>query len=208
MQRFILGVDEAGRGPLAGPVAVGVVLAPADFDMLAHFPGLDDSKKLLPEKRDELYALLQERVAAGELQFCVRFSSHTTIDTIGISKAVRRAVWSGVRRLAPREASLAVQENESPRVRVLLDGLLKAPPEYEQETVIGGDSLVPAISLASVAAKVARDRLMARLAKRFPDYGFDAHKGYGTPEHFAAIERLGLCEIHRRTFIHSPIEEA
>jgi ribonuclease HII len=193
MKRFVIGVDEAGRGPLAGPVAVGVVRVPARYNIKKNFPGLDDSKKLSPQKREELFALLKKRAALGELQFCVRFSSHTVIDTVGITRAVRRAAWSGVRALA----------QESHEVRVMLDGLLTAPPEYEQETVIHGDALVPAISLASVAAKVVRDAYMRRLGKRFPEYNFQIHKGYGTARHRAAIAQFGLCEVHRQSFCKS-----
>jgi ribonuclease HII len=190
MQRFIVGVDEAGRGPLAGPVAVGVVRAPANYDFKKNFPGLNDSKKLSPEKREYLFGVLVERVAMGEIQFCVRFSSHGVIDSVGISRAVRRAAWSGVRALAP----------DAEHARVLLDGLLNAPPEYEQETIVHGDSLVPIISLASIAAKVSRDRVMCRLSKKFPDYNFDIHKGYGTAKHHSAIQEFGLCVLHRRTY--------
>ncbi len=190
MQHFIVGVDEAGRGPLAGPVAVGVVLVPVRYNLKKNFPGLDDSKKLSAKVREELFGLLKEKAAKDEVRFCVRFSSNEMIDRIGITRAVRRAVWSGVRTLAP----------EPKNVRVFLDGLLLAPPEYSQETVIHGDSLIPAISLASIAAKVSRDRLMCRLAKKYPAYGFELHKGYGTKAHYQALKKCGVCEIHRKTF--------
>lgn len=187
----IIGVDEAGRGPLAGPVAVGVVIADEGFDFLASFPGLNDSKKLSEKRREEIFTLLLERTQAEELSFCVKAVDALTIDRVGIAKAVRSAVHAGVRSLAP-EPSLA---------RVYLDGLLKAPEEYEQETVVHGDGLVPAIMLASVAAKVTRDRLMVKLAEEYPAYGFDRHKGYGTKAHYKAITLYGPCELHRRTFL-------
>lgn len=189
--RFILGVDEAGRGPLAGPVAVGVVRVPEGFDIKKNFPGADDSKKLSETVREELYKEMEARKKAGEIDFCVRLSSAKMIDTKGITAAVRSAVWSGVRFIAENPVS----------VKVFLDGLLLAPPEYEQETIIKGDALVPVISLASVAAKVRRDRLMKRLALQYPEYAFEVHKGYGTKRHYEAIGKWGLTDIHRRSFL-------
>jgi ribonuclease HII len=191
MRGFIVGVDEAGRGPLAGPVAAGVVLVPARYNLRKQFPGLDDSKKLSAKKREKLFEILKGKAIRGELRFCVCYSSHATIDRLGITRAVKRAVWNGVRKLAL----------EPNNVRVLLDGLLLAPPEYAQKTIIHGDALEPAISLASIAAKVSRDRLMCRLAKKYPEYGFEIHKGYGTKAHYVALKRHGLCKIHRTTFI-------
>jgi ribonuclease HII len=190
VREFILGVDEAGRGPLAGPVAVGVVRVPVRFNLRRAFPGLNDSKQLSPKKRTELYDEAVARARAGELAFCIRLSGAHYIDTFGITRAVRRGVWGGVRALAPDPAE----------VKVFLDGLLAAPPEYRQETIIGGDALVPAISLASVMAKVRRDKLMERMAQLYPKYVFDQHKGYGTEAHYRAIRRHGLCDIHRKSF--------
>lgn len=191
MARVIIGVDEAGRGPLAGPVAVGIVAVMSRLNLARMFPGLDDSKKLSPQKREEIYIEAAGRARAGELSFCVRFSGSAYIDRFGIVRAVRRGVWSGVRSLAPNPAD----------AKVFLDGLLKAPPEYKQKTIIGGDALMPVISLASVVAKVRRDRLMERLAQQYPEYFFEQHKGYGTKKHLAAIGEFGLCDIHRRTYL-------
>lgn len=189
MAEWLIGVDEAGRGPLAGPVAVGVVALPPGFDVLHELPGVKDSKLLSRQKREIIFDAVQKRAAQGDLAYCVRLSGNAYIDTYGISRAVRRAVWSGVRRLGdPAEST------------VLLDGLLRAPEEYRQRTVVGGDLRVPVISLASVLAKVTRDRLMERMSARYPQYGFEQHKGYGTPEHRLAIRRHGLCDIHRRTY--------
>lgn len=196
--RFVLGVDEAGRGPLAGPVAVGAVAVPEMFDVTREFPGLRDSKLLSAAKRDELFGLLEDRMARGDVRYAVEFETAEIIDRHGISHAVREALARAVNTLAP-DAAL---------VRIKLDGSLKAPPEYAQETIINGDELVPIISLASVAAKVVRDRLMVQLSRMYPDYGFEQHKGYGTSAHYAAIAMLGPCAIHRRSFLHldSPIE--
>jgi len=188
----MLGVDEAGRGPLAGPVAVGVVAVPEGFDVAREFPGVADSKKLSEKKREEIYALLAARTAAGDTRYAVEFEDALTIDREGIAVAVRRALARGVNALAP-DASL---------VRIQLDGALHAPAEYEQETIINGDELVPLISLASIAAKVKRDHLMRLFAEKYPEYGFDAHKGYGTKAHYEMLAEHGLCAIHRRSFIH------
>lgn len=189
---YILGVDEAGRGPLAGPVSVGIVKIKEGFDLLEVFPGLNDSKKLSEKKREALYATLQEEIKKGNVQAVVCLSSETMIDEKGIAYAVRHALGRGVRKLMP----------DPSEGKIFLDGSLKAPPEYEQETVIGGDALIPAIMLASVAAKVTRDRLMHKLALDHPLYGFEVHKGYGTKAHLAAIREHGQCAIHRSSFIH------
>lgn len=190
--QFVLGVDEAGRGPLAGPVSVGVVAVEEGFDVAAEFPGVADSKKLSEKKREKIFEILEARAAVGDVRYVVEFESNDTIDTEGIAVAVRRALWRGVNSLAP-DAALAT---------VLLDGSLKAPPEYAQKTIVGGDATVPLISLASVAAKVVRDRLMTQLAKEYPNYAFEIHKGYGTKKHYEALKEHGLCVIHRQSFIH------
>lgn len=187
---MVMGVDEAGRAPLAGPVSVGFVLVPYNFDVLKEFPGVKDSKQLTELKREKIYDELLERKKNGDVPFCVRFSDHLYIDEYGITRAVKHAIISGTRYLSSREEG----------VTILLDGLLYAPSKYEQETIINGDELVPIISLASIAAKVERDRLMKKMAKKFPDYGFERHKGYPTKAHYAAIREFGLCEIHRRSY--------
>ncbi|MBI2613017.1 ribonuclease HII [Candidatus Kaiserbacteria bacterium] len=190
MVHYLIGVDEAGRAPLAGPVSVGAVIVPETFDVLKMFPEVKDSKLLSPKKRDEIYEEAEARMKTGELSFCVRFADHAYIDEFGITRAVRKAVQRCVSALS-----------SSPEgVRILLDGLLYAPSRYEQETIIHGDALVPIISLASIVAKVRRDRLMTKFAKRFPNYGFEIHKGYPTELHREAIRRFGLCEIHRVSY--------
>ena len=188
----MLGVDEAGRGPLAGPVAVAVVAVPEGFDVAREFPGVADSKKLSAKKREALFQMLEMHAAAGTARFSVELESAVTIDTDGIAIAVERAVARGVYALA-RDAT---------SVRVQLDGALRAPANYAQETIIHGDATVPLISLASIAAKVTRDRLMNELSKTYPLYGFERHKGYGTKAHYAALHKHGLCVLHRRSFIH------
>ena len=187
---FVLGVDEAGRGPLAGPVAVGVVLAPEGFDFLTVFPGLNDSKKLSEKKREALFTKLVECSAAGELQVAVVLKSAKEIDGRGIAVVIRNAVAEAVQKLLP----------DPTKGKVWLDGSLKAPDGYVQETVIGGDGLVPAIMLASIAAKVSRDRHMVRLATKYPGYDFEKHKGYGTASHIKVIREIGLSDLHRKSF--------
>jgi ribonuclease HII len=192
----MLGVDEAGRGPFAGPVSVGVVAVPEGFDVAKEFVGVADSKKLSEKKREKIFEMLVARVALGDARFTVEFESAKVIDEDGIAVAVRRALWRGVNKLAP----------DSALVHVKLDGALKAPPEYSQETIINGDELIPLISLASIAAKVTRDRLMIKLAKEYPEYQFEKHKGYGTVLHYEMLKKYGLCDIHRHSFIHLDIK--
>ncbi|HVY72476.1 MAG TPA: ribonuclease HII [Candidatus Paceibacterota bacterium] len=194
MKEFLIGVDEAGRGPLAGPVSVGIVAVPYDFDIKTAFPGVADSKVLSETKRELLFERLLELQAEKVVSYTIVFASAETIDREGITKAVLDSIYRGVRELAPDAATVR---------EVLLDGLLKAPPEYAQQTIIRGDATEPVISLASIAAKVSRDRFMKDLAGKFPEYGFAQHKGYGTRAHIEAIATHGLCEIHRRSFCRS-----
>jgi ribonuclease HII len=134
-KRFLVGVDEAGRGPLAGPVSAGVVKVPAGFNFKMHFPDARDSKVLSEAKREAIYKRLVEFKKAGKLDFSVQFSSAATIDKVGITKAVHLSIYKGIALLAP-----------NPRgVRVLLDGLLHAPVGYAQKTIIKGDALEPVI---------------------------------------------------------------
>jgi ribonuclease HII len=188
--RTIIGVDEAGRGPLAGPVSVGAVLVPAGFSITEMFPGVADSKLLSEKKREELFSLLERVHLEGNVQYVVALASASDIDTKGISASIRGATAEALLALSPDPASC----------RVLLDGSLRAPAAYEQKTIIGGDRSEPIISLASIAAKVVRDRYMQNAAKQFPGYGFEVHKGYPTKAHKEAIRALGLCTLHRRSY--------
>ncbi len=179
------GVDEAGRGCLAGPVVAGAVILPEDFDM----PDLDDSKALTPELRQDLYPEIRRRAVA----FCLGVAWHGVIDEINILQATLTAMSRAVTRL-----------HVKPRL-VLVDGNQTIPepllgPGYLQRAVVGGDASVQAIAAASVLAKVWRDQLMEVLARRYPGYGLDKHKGYATSEHLAALRELGPSPIHRLTF--------
>ncbi|VAW32004.1 Ribonuclease HII [hydrothermal vent metagenome] len=191
--QVVVGIDEAGRGPLAGPVSVGAVSVQKSFDVKCEFPGVADSKKLSEKKREIIFSMLEKRLHIGDVHFAVGFSSAQYIDKYGISQAIKRALSEAVNAVAP-EPHLA---------HVFLDGSLSAPSEYlSQETIIHGDDLVPVISLASIVAKVTRDRIMVDFAKKYPQYGFERHKGYGTLLHRSKLKECGLCDIHRRTFIH------
>ena len=200
----MIGIDEAGRGPLAGPVAVGAVLIPSHFDWKT-LEGVKDSKQLRPQVRERIFHEMQELKRMGKLHFAVAFSSHAIIDRKGIIPAIRSALKRTLVELA-RE----FLENRHWNFRgdsleevaeVLLDGGLSAPISFRsQQTIIRGDQSEPAISLASIAAKVLRDRHMSMLAERYPQYGFEEHKGYGTPDHARMIRKNGLCAIHRITF--------
>lgn len=201
--KFILGVDEAGRGPLAGPVSVGVVMVSENFDVAKEFPGVADSKKLSEKKRETLYEMLLARVARGDAHFRVEFSDSDMIDEKGIVPAVQDALDRGIdtvtRGILVDTRMPLVQKSD---FHIMLDGSLKAPSAYEQETIIHGDALVPLISLASIAAKVERDRLMIALAREYPEYEFETHKGYGTKAHYEKLRQYGLSAIHRHSFIH------
>lgn len=190
-KRLLLGVDEAGRGPLAGPVAVGVVAVPLGFNIRKHFPDAADSKQLSEEKREHIFERMKKLQKLGALSYTVSFSSAQTIDRVGITRAVRAAVFRGVRKLAPVPKG----------AKVLLDGLLSAPKEYAQKTIIKGDQTETLISLASIAAKVTRDHCMKRLSLVYPEYNFVIHKGYGTKAHYKAIGKHGPCAIHRKSWL-------
>ncbi len=186
--KFIIGVDEVGRGPLAGPVAVGAVLATPR--MLWRFRAIKESKQLNPKQR-EAWVLSINASCGEELSFAVSFVSAGVIDKKGITFAIRTAL----------RRSLAKLDVDPESVLVLLDGGLHAPECYsQQKTIIRGDATETAIAMASVVAKVARDRHMIRLHKKFPQYDFPRHKGYGTALHIAAIKKHGLSVLHRKSF--------
>lgn len=175
------GVDEAGRGPLAGPLAVAAVI----LDPSRPIAGLDDSKKLSAAKREALYPQIIERALA----YCVVLIEPQEIDRLNIFQAT----MTGMRRAV---AGLPICASEA-----LIDGN-QLPPELPcpGRAIVGGDALEPAISAASILAKVSRDRLMVAMEAVHPGYGFAVHKGYPTPAHLAALQRLGACAQHRRSF--------
>jgi ribonuclease HII len=193
--KYVIGVDEVGRGPLAGPVAVCAFAMPANYDKKC-FLGVKDSKKLSEKARDKWAKTAKSMEKQGRCVFFVCYSSHKTIDNLGISKAVKLALNRAVRKVVKK---LGCRPEEC---SVLLDGSLKAPAKFRfQQTIIRGDSKVQIISIASVVAKVKRDKKMSKLAKKFPEYDFEIHKGYGTAKHYEKIRRYGLSPIHRKTFL-------
>lgn len=177
----ICGVDEAGRGPLAGPVCAAAVILPHHLEI----PGLNDSKKLSDKRRRELFPLIQEQAIA----YGIGFASHEEIDAVNILQATFLAMRRALEQLNG-QADLA-----------LIDGNRQTDFGLPCKTVVKGDSLSASIAAASVLAKVSRDDWMLRSAEEFPGYGFEIHKGYGTKAHYAALERLGPCAIHRQTFL-------
>lgn len=188
--RYLVGVDEVGRGPLAGPVAVGAVLISPEFDWTL-IENVRDSKRLSEKMRERVYVRAQELAHSGLLRFSVATSSANYIDRYGIVPAIQRALEEALTRFA-------IEPSEC---RILLDGALRAPARYpNQVTIIRGDVTEPVISLASIMAKVTRDRLMVSLARKYPAYGFEVHKGYGTLRHRQKIEEAGYCDLHRTTF--------
>lgn len=177
---IVCGVDEAGRGPLAGPVvAAAVILDPAQ-----PIDGLDDSKALSAKKRDALYELIVARARA----YCIASASVEEIDTLNILHATMLAMKRAVEGLPVVPTLAQIDGNRCPTLSV------------RAEAIVGGDALVPSISAASILAKVTRDRMLDVLHEQFPVYGFDAHAGYGTAKHLAALREHGPCEHHRRSF--------
>ena len=178
--RAVAGIDEAGRGPLAGPVVAAAVILPSGADL----PGIDDSKKLSAPKREHLYGLISDcALAVG-----VGMADHSCIDRINILQATLRAMAEAV-------ANLAVAPDY-----LLIDGISTIPLNLPQRTIKKGDSASISIAAASVIAKVTRDRMMMEYDRQYPGYGFAEHKGYGCASHLSAIAKLGPSPIHRKTF--------
>ena len=180
------GVDEAGRGPLAGPVVAAAVILPPYYSN----PLIHDSKKLTPARRERAFSVIRDEAAAC----AVAFASHEEIDKINILQASLLAMRRAVEALPSTPDFLFVDGNRRiPCDRKILCGLF-------QEPLIGGDGRCLSVAAASILAKVTRDRIMAELDLEYPGYGFADHKGYPTPKHYEAIRRLGPCPVHRRTF--------
>ncbi|HUK83728.1 MAG TPA: ribonuclease HII [Verrucomicrobiae bacterium] len=177
----VAGVDEAGRGPLAGPVVAAAAILPREF----RHKTLNDSKQLTPEERDEIYA---ELTARKDIQWAVGVSEVEVIEAYNILRATWRAMVLAL-------DALSVKPDF-----VLVDGLRVPAIHISQKAIVGGDAKSFSIAAASVIAKVTRDRMMLRVHEQFPQYNFAQHKGYATPEHLAALERFGACPIHRKTF--------
>ena len=194
---YIVGIDEAGRGPLAGPVALGVcrfqsgLLKQKVKRAEKSICKLKDSKKLSPKQREFWFAQIKQWQKEGLCIYVVVYGTAKQVDTTGLSKVIARAVTRGL---------VSVHAKHSDQV--LLDGGLKAPMQFKnQKIIIKGDEKESIISLASIVAKVSRDALITCLARKYPNYGFDIHKGYGTKAHYKAIAKYGISPIHRKTFL-------
>ncbi|WP_432738423.1 ribonuclease HII [Maridesulfovibrio sp. FT414] len=181
------GIDEAGRGCLAGPVVAGAVILPENYDL----PGLTDSKKLDETSRDRLAVEIRRQAVCWALGV----SRAQVVDRINILQATFRAMGNSVRQLRVKPQLLLIDGNKT-----IPADYLGGTGGFRQEWVVKGDLKIPAISAASILAKTFRDSLMVRLEKRYPGYGFAEHKGYGTKVHLEALKELGPCFVHRRTF--------
>lgn len=179
--KLICGVDEAGRGPLAGPVCAAAVILPDGVDI----PGLNDSKKLSDKKRRELYPIIKEKAVA----YSIAFADHNEIDNINILQATFLAMQRAIDGLSVRPDF------------ALIDGNRQKDFGLPVQTIVQGDGRSASIAAASILAKVTRDDLMEQLAITYPGYGFEIHKGYGTKAHYAALEQFGPSPVHRMTFL-------
>lgn len=177
----VCGVDEAGRGPLAGPVCAAACILPVGLGI----PGLDDSKKLSPQKREELYDI----IVSSAITFGIAFASVEEIESLNILNATFLAMNRAIEQLFPQPALALIDGNRNSGIRI------------PSRCVVKGDSLCADIAAASVLAKVTRDRYMLAMAKQYPLYGFEKHKGYGTVQHYAALRDYGPCPIHRPSFL-------
>ena len=181
--RLIAGIDEVGRGPLAGPVVAAAIILPLDRKP-SWLTLVRDSKQLTPSQRETIFGYMVE----SEVAYGVGVVSHDVIDERGIAPATRLAMRHAIEQLSTRPDYLLIDYLQLPGVRI------------PQKGVVDGDSICVSIAAASIVAKVTRDRLMVELDGRYPGYGLAQHKGYGTREHLEALQKLGPCPIHRKTF--------
>ena len=191
--RFVAGVDEVGRGPLAGPVVTAAAVLPEDFDVL----GVDDSKKLSEKRREELYDQILDRCLA----YGIGMADHEVIDEINILQATKKAMKEAI---TACDLQLRVKEGGAADAHidfVLIDAVTLEGLDKPQHAVVKGDAKVLAIAAASIVAKVTRDRMMIEYAKEYPWYAFEKNKGYGTAAHYDGIRAHGTCPIHRMTFL-------
>ena len=190
-KKFSVGIDEVGRGPLAGSVAVCALIV-FNQNVLKRFPSNCDSKSISEKKREQIYLELQKEKQKKTIDYCVAHVSAAHIDRYGIEVAIQKAVAQ----------ALKVVASDGESVEVFLDGRLRAPISYtHQSSHIKGDAQFQIIGLASILAKVDRDRAMTAIHKKYPQYGFAQHKGYGTLKHRKAIMKHGITSIHRKSFL-------
>ena len=178
---LICGVDEAGRGPLAGPVCAAAVILPRGLEI----PELNDSKKLTEKKREKLYEIITEKA----ISYGIAFADHNEIDSLNILNATFTAM------------NRAISQLDQTPALALIDGNTVKGIEYPAQAIVGGDGKCASIAAASILAKVTRDRFMVEMAEKYPQYGFERHKGYGTKLHYQALREYGASPIHRKTFL-------
>ena len=193
-KKYIAGIDEVGRGPLAGPVYAAVVVMPASWDI----PGINDSKKLSPKKRDELAELIKERAVA----YGIGIADNHEIDDINILEATKKAMARAI-----ANCNSMLSERYDGAIDYLLIDAVKLPVDIEQESIIKGDEKCLCIAAASIVAKVARDSYMVEMDEQYPGYDFAGNKGYGTAAHYEGLRELGYSPIHRRSFLKKFEEE-
>jgi len=188
-KKYIAGIDEAGRGPIAGPVSVGIVIVERGKESLLK--NFIDSKKISERKREELFKQLRFLKKDGLVFYKNSLISNKTIDKKGIIFAINKGIEN------------CLKEIYEKNLEIFLDGGLNAPKKFlKQKTIIKGDSKVKVISAASIVAKVLRDKKMISLSKKYPGYDLEKHKGYGTKNHYKKIKLKGCSSLHRKTFIH------
>lgn len=196
---YTIGIDEVGRGPIAGPLVVCACAVKKGTEVLSLFPKgiLRDSKKLTEKVRIAIVEQLQSLTDSQEIFFGIGEVSAERLDEIGLSNAIKEALTSALHKLHTQGIPKSTF--------IFLDGSLKADESYQQETVIKGDEKIQEIALASIIAKVYRDTLMKKVADAYPLYGFENHVGYGTKMHYDAIREHGLTPLHRRSFLKKEI---
>jgi len=184
--QYVAGVDEVGRGPLAGPVVTAAVILPADFDVL----GVDDSKKLSEKKREELFDIIKEKAIC----YSIGMNDERRIDEINILEATKEAMGKAIK-------SLEIQPEH-----ILIDALTLKDVDIPQTGIVKGDATSVSIAAASILAKVTRDRMMVEYESAYPGYGFAQNKGYGTKAHYEGLDKNGITPIHRRSFLVKYLE--
>lgn len=185
--KVVCGIDEAGRGPLAGPVCAAAVILPVDCEI----EGINDSKKLSEKKREKLFDIIKDKAVA----YSIATASEKEIDEYNILQATFLAMRRAVENLEVKPDIALIDGNQKPHL------------EIEEQTIVKGDAKSISIAAASILAKVTRDRYMKEMAEKYPQYAFEKHKGYGTKLHYEMLEKYGISEIHRRTFLKKLLGE-
>lgn len=186
---FVAGVDEVGRGPLAGPVVAAAVVLPKDFDVL----GIDDSKKVSEKKREELFPIIKEKAVA----YAIGMVDHNKIDEVNILEATKIAMVGAIETLDEKLKT----EHKKGIEQILIDALTLDSISIPQKGIIKGDAKSVSIAAASILAKVTRDHMMIKYDEQYPGYEFASNKGYGTKAHYEGLNKQGICPIHRKTFL-------